>query len=228
MNDNNSNFAVAIDGPGGAGKSTAAKGAAKKLGMVYIDTGAMYRAVALYSIKEGANTNDINAISRLLPEIDIEIIISDAGQRVLLNGADVTEELRTQEIAEGASVVSQYMPIREKLTAMQRQIADKNRVIMDGRDIGSVVLPNAQVKIFMDASFDVRVDRRIKELLLKGQQCDRETIKNEMATRDARDASRDAAPMIQASDAVYLDTSLMSEDEAVESVLKIINQKIYN
>jgi cytidylate kinase len=227
MSENACRFtAVAIDGPSGAGKSTAAKRAAKELGYIYIDTGAMYRSVALYCDRNGIDAGDPEAVKRSLPGIEIKIKNDESGGRILLNGEDVTGLIRTQEIAEKTSVVSTYAHVREKMTALQREIASRGNVVMDGRDIGSRVLPDARVKIYLDASLDARVKRRIRELEQKGLPADADTIRREIEIRDDRDTNRINSPLVQAPGSIYIDTSEMSEEEAVRRVISIIKEKI--
>jgi cytidylate kinase len=219
-------FAVAIDGPGGAGKSSIAKEIAKRLRMVYIDTGAMYRAVGLYNIRQGNDVCDAEAVSASLSQIDIKIIYENGEQRLLLNGEDVTEALRTQQAAESASMVAPYTPVREYLLGLQRDLAKTGHVVMDGRDIGSHVLPQAQVKIYLDANLEERVRRRICELNEKGITHDPDAVKQEIKDRDERDIRRENAPLTRAEDAVYMDTSGISFDEAVDRIIKIIRANL--
>ncbi|MDR1665256.1 MAG: (d)CMP kinase [Clostridiales bacterium] len=215
-------FAVAIDGPGGAGKSTVAKRIAQMFHLAHIDTGAMYRAIALYYVRRGLNIKDEAAVEKCLADIEIEISPSEGGQQLFLNGEDVTQALRTQEIAEGSSVVAVYAQVREKLTALQRAIAENGRVVMDGRDIGSQVLPWAQVKIYLDASIEARVKRRVSELQLSNKPCDPADVRREIEERDYRDTHRKISPLTRADGAVYLDTSEMDEEEVIGKVAEII------
>lgn len=215
-------FAVAIDGPSGAGKSTVAKQAAIALGLAYVDTGAMYRAIALYNIQRGTDVKDRPAVERSLRQIDISVRPSENGQRLLLNGEDVTEALRTQPIAEGSSVVAAYEAVRHKLLTLQRTLALTGRVVMDGRDIGSQVLPWAQVKIYLDASLEARIERRVRELTEKGLTPDPAVVRQEIEIRDDRDLHRAFSPLTRAADAVYIDSSDLSLEDTVEKVTALI------
>ena len=177
-------FNIAIDGPAGAGKSTIARRAAGQLGFVYVDTGAMYRAMALYFLRKGINPADEEAVSRTCSEAEVSIRYQDGAQQVLLNGEDVSGQIRTEEVGKTASVVSAYTPVREKLTELQKELAARENVIMDGRDIGTCVLPQAPAKIYLTASVEVRALRRFRELTEKGEACDLEEIKKDIANRD--------------------------------------------
>ncbi len=219
-------FKIAIDGPSGAGKSTIAKRVAKELGFVYIDTGAMYRASALACLRKDINIkeNPQKAIE-IVNNISIDIEYIDGTQRIFLNGEDVSDKIRTPEISMGASDVSAILAVREKLVAFQRKLAGTKNVIMDGRDIGTHVLPDAEVKIFLTASSDVRAKRRHKELLEKGIDTDFSQVLEDIKNRDLQDSTRAASPLKQADDAVLLDTSELSFEESVQAVLKLINNK---
>jgi cytidylate kinase len=219
-------FAVAIDGPGGAGKSTVAKAAAAALGMTYIDTGAMYRAVALYCLQKMIGLNDQAAVEGSLELADIRFMRTSEGQRLYLNNEDVTEALRMPEVSEGASLVAQYEGVRKKLSAMQREIALMGRVVMDGRDICAYVLPWAQVKIYLDADLETRASRRIKELREKGQTCDMETVRRELAARDERDASRAFAPLAITKDALYIDAGHLTPEEVTTRIVEAAKEHI--
>lgn len=224
-NENREYISVAIDGPAGAGKSSVSKAAAKKLGFVYIDTGAMYRSVALYAAENGINADyDRERLIRELDNINIEIRYFDDAQHVFLNGRDVSAEIRGSEISAGASAVAVIPEVRKKLVALQQEMAKRHSVIMDGRDICAYVLPNAQVKIFLTASVDSRAERRYKEMAEKGVECDFETLKREIELRDKNDSERAEAPLRQAEDAVLLDTTELSFDESVEAVLKLVGE----
>ena len=216
-------ISVAIDGPAGAGKSSVSREAAKKLGFVYIDTGAMYRAVALYAIRKGI-IDDSAAIIGALDDIVITIKYFDDGQHVFLCGEDVSGEIRTNEVSAGASAVAVIPEVRKKLVALQQEMARTENVIMDGRDICSYVLPNAQVKIFLTASSEERAKRRWLEMKEKGVECDPEQLKADIEARDKNDSSRAAAPLRQAPDAHLLDTSDMSFEESVEAVLRLVEE----
>ena len=211
-------FNIAVDGPAGAGKSTIAKLVAKELGFVYVDTGAMYRAMALYFLRKGVDPKEAEEIGRSCPEVDVTIRYQEGVQQVLLNGEDVSGLIRTEEVGNMASAVSGYMPVREKLVELQKQLAAKENVIMDGRDIGTCVLPEADVKIFLTASVETRALRRYKELEEKGVSCDLEEIKKDIKERDERDCTRKIAPLRQAEDAVLIDSSDMTIEEVVKAI----------
>ncbi len=217
--------AVAVDGPAGAGKSTVSKAAAQDLGFVYIDTGAMYRSVALYAIRNGIDCKSEKLIEKL-DDIKLEIKHFDGGQHIFLNGEDVSEKIRTDEVSLGASNVAVIPEVRKKLVEMQREMAKSNNVIMDGRDICSYVLPNAQVKIFLTASVEARAERRYKEMCEKGISCDFETIKKDIEYRDKNDSERKTAPLRQAPDAVRVDTSDMTFEEAVEKIKELVSKAV--
>ena len=218
-------FNIAIDGPAGAGKSTIARRAAGQLGFVYVDTGAMYRAMALYFLRKGINPTDEEAVSRTCSEAEVSIRYQDGAQQVLLNGEDVSGRIRTEEVGKTASVVSAYMPVREKLTELQKELAARENVIMDGRDIGTCVLPQAPAKIYLTASVEVRALRRFRELTEKGEACDLEEIKEDIADRDWKDMHREHAPLKQAEDAVVVDSSQMTIDQVVEAILAVAKEK---
>lgn len=219
------NVSVAIDGPVGAGKSTIARAAAEKLGYIYCDTGALYRAVALYCVRSGADLKSHSEIVSLLPKIKAEIRLTDGIQRVFLNGEDVTDLIRTPEVSMAASAVSSISEVRAALLDIQRNIAKNNSVIMDGRDIGTVVLPNANVKIFLTATAEIRAKRRYDELRAKGEGVAFEDVLNDLNKRDYNDMHRDIAPLKQAEDAVLADTSGMDFDQSVQLVCDIIAKK---
>lgn len=217
---------IAIDGPSGAGKSTLAKTIAKKLGIIYIDTGALYRTVGLWVCRKGISSDDKEGIIASLEGIKVELgFDSEGAQRVFLCGEDVSSLIRTPEIAKYASSVSAIPEVRALLFGMQRDIAEKNSVVMDGRDIGTVILPDADVKIFLSASDRARAERRCKELLEKGEVCSVEEILAAMKERDTRDSTREIAPAIAAEDAIPLDNSTLTFDETVEEALRIIKSK---
>ena len=219
---------VAIDGPVGAGKSTIARTAAKRLGFVYCDTGALYRAVGLYCLRNGTDMGDSSAIAARLPEITVEIRLVDGVQRVFLNGSDVSEEIRLPEVSMAASTVSAVPEVRAALLDLQRGIAEKNNVIMDGRDIGTVVLPNADVKIFLTAKPEIRAKRRFDELVSKGMDVVFEDVLEDLQKRDYNDSHRAAAPLKQAEDAVLADTSELDFEQSVELVCGIIQNQNSN
>jgi len=217
-------FAVAIDGPVGVGKSTTARMVAVKLGMTYIDTGAMYRTVALYLLERGINLYAAQ-VETYLDDIDIDLRYENGLQHVYLNNRDVTTDIRTQAVSEGASVVAAHKSVREKLVAQQKQLAATGRVVMDGRDIGSHVLPWAQVKIYLDADLDIRAKRRALDLEANGQPADFEEIRRETIVRDERDINRVNSPLIRTPDAVNIDTGLMTRDEVVATIVNIVNKR---
>jgi len=208
-------FRIAIDGPSGAGKSTVAKAIAKRLGFIQVDTGAMYRSVGLYIYRIGADPTDADAVVPQLKNINIDLGFSDEGQRIYLNGEDVSEKIRQNEISAYASKVSAIPAVREFLLGMQRKVASEHNVVMDGRDIGTVILPDAELKIFQTASVRERAKRRYDELIAKGQSVDMEQIRKEIEERDYNDSHRAAAPLIPADDAVIIDNSNITIEENV-------------
>ena len=212
---------IAIDGPGGAGKSTVAKAVAAKMGIVYVDTGALYRTVGYYVRQQNIAPDDKQAVSACLPDIAVEIKYVDGHQHVFLNGEDLGDKIRTPEMSMYASAVSAIPEVRAFLLDTQRDIAAKNSVIMDGRDIGTVILPNADVKIFLTASEECRALRRYKELLARGQTVSYEDVLAEMNQRDKQDSTRDVAPTAAAEDAVLLDNSEMTFEQTVEAVIEL-------
>lgn len=218
-------FSIAIDGPAGAGKSTIAKNVSKELGVIYVDTGAMYRAMALYLIREGVSAEDSEGISAKCASADISIDFVDGMQQVILNGENVSGLIRTEEVSAMASKSSVNGDVREKLVELQRKLASEKSVVMDGRDIGSVVLPNAEVKIYLTASSAVRAKRRYDELIAKGEQCDLAQIEADIIERDHRDMTREISPLKQADDAVLVDTSDMNIEEVTKALLDIVEEK---
>ena len=218
-------FNVAVDGPAGAGKSTVAKAAAKAAELVYVDTGAMYRAIGLYLLEKGADIRDEEAVKKLLPEISVSIVYEEGVQKVLLNGNDVSGRIRTQEVGEAASVTSAYGAVREKLLHLQRELAASSDVIMDGRDIGTNILPDADLKVYLTAAVSVRAKRRYTELVEKGEEADLSEIEKEIEERDERDMHRGIAPLKKAPEAVLLDTSDMNIDQAVKALLVLIFER---
>ncbi len=218
-------FNIAIDGPAGAGKSTIAKAAAKKLGFIYVDTGAMYRAMAVYFLDRGIGSQEEEKIREACNSAEITIRHEDGRQQVFLNGENVSGRIRTQEVGELASRISVYLPVREKLVKLQQQLAKTSQVIMDGRDIGTCVLPDAQAKIYLTASTRVRAERRLKELLEKGLECSLEEIEEEIKERDYRDMHREQSPLRQAEDAVLLDTSQMDPEQVTERIIAIAKER---
>lgn len=219
-------FNVAIDGPAGAGKSTIAKRVAKQLGFVYVDTGAMYRAMALYLLNSNVNKEDGEAIGTKCQEADISIRYENGEQVVLLNGENVNGFIRTEEVGNMASVSSANPLLRKKLVELQKKLASEADVIMDGRDIGTCVLPNADVKIYLTASSKVRAMRRFKELEAKGVACDLDQIEADIVERDHRDMTREHSPLKQAEDAILVDSSDLSIDEVVEKICALAQEKM--
>ncbi len=221
--ESNKNIAVAIDGPAGAGKSTIAKLISKKLKIVYLDTGAMYRAVALKAIRQNIDTSDGKKLSQLVKDINIKVEYIDEEQRIYLDGEDVSDFIRTPEVSLGASNVAVIPEVRIKMVELQRKIASKCSVVMDGRDIGTYVLPNATLKIFLNASIEERAKRRYNEQLSKGiKDISFEEVKKDIIYRDKNDSSRAFAPLAKAQDAIELDTTIMSIDEVVKKILEQI------
>ena len=218
-------FNVAIDGPAGAGKSTIAKAAAKELGFIYVDTGALYRAIAYNAVTKGV-IDDTQKIIDMLTDTNVELKYVDGGQAVYLNGDDVSAYIRTPEISMGASKVSAIPQVREFLLNLQRDIAQKNNVIMDGRDIATVVLPNADVKIFLFASPECRAQRRYKELMEKGEDVTLEDVLADVNQRDYQDSHRDIAPLKPSEDSVMADTSKLTLEESIQLIIDIIKERI--
>ena len=217
---------IAIDGPAGAGKSSIAKALSKRLGYIYIDTGAMYRAVALFFLENDVKEGTDSRIESLLEKLEISIKYEDGAQKVILNGEDVTGKLRLEEIGKMASKFSAIGSVREKLVALQRKLAQKENVVMDGRDIGTVVLPNADLKIYLSASSKVRAKRRYLELLEKGHtDLDINEIEDEIIKRDEADMNREISPLKQADDAYYLDSSDMTLEEVVSKILSMVKEE---
>jgi len=213
---------IAIDGPAGAGKSTIAKKIAKKLGYIYVDTGAMYRAMALFFLRLGTDPSDSETISNKCGDVSISIDYVDGEQVVLLNGENVNGLIRTEEVGNMASSTSVNGDVRRKLVELQQELAASKDVVMDGRDIGTVVLPKAEVKVFLTASSKVRAERRYKELLAKGVSADIVKIEEDIIERDERDMNREISPLKQADDASFLDSSYMTIDEVVETIISLI------
>lgn len=216
---------IAIDGPAGAGKSTIAKGLAGRLGFVYVDTGAMYRTLALYFVEQGIALDDETAINAALPDITVGLAYQDGTQHIFLNGRDVSGEIRREEIGNAASATSGFPEVRKKLLSLQRDLAAENDCIMDGRDIGSFVLPNAQVKIYLTASVETRAKRRYDELVAKGESPELSAIEADIAKRDEQDMNRTVSPLVQAEDAVYLDSSALSIEEVMAEIERIARDK---
>lgn len=216
---------IAIDGPAGAGKSSIAKRVAKEMSFVYVDTGAMFRTMAYYFLQNGIDTADEALVAANCDKIEIRIEYKNDEQHIFLNGEDVSAEIRKEEVGKHASVVAKYGVVREKLLQLQRNMAATSDVIMDGRDIGTVVLPDAEVKIFLTASSRVRAERRHKELVEKGEVCNLDDIEKDIIARDEQDMNREIAPLKQAEDAVLVDSSYMTIDEVVNTIIKIAKEK---
>lgn len=219
---------IAIDGPSGAGKSTLAKAVAKELGIIYVDTGAMYRAVGLYAAQHDIAPDDENTISAHFPNIKIELKWEQGSQRIFLCGADVSDSIRTPKASMYASAVSALPAVRTFLLDTQRSLARENSVIMDGRDIGTVILPDADVKIFMVTDPDVRAERRYKELIEKGMDVTLQQVKDDMQKRDTNDSTRKTAPCVPADDAIMFDNTNIGIEESVVKVIEIVKEKIGN
>ena len=220
-------YSIAIDGPAGAGKSTIAKALAKELGYHYVDTGAIYRTVAYFLDLLGVSPKDVDGVERYIDELTVGIEYDETGkQHMIMNGMDVTDEIRTQDISQKASLVSAHAVVRNMLLDMQRDVARKHNVIMDGRDIGTVVLPKATVKIFLTATAEVRAKRRTDELIAKGQKADFAQTLKDIQQRDYQDTHRPIAPLKQAKDAVLLDTSELDIDGVLAQMKKIVTEKI--
>lgn len=219
-------FTVAIDGPSGAGKSTLAKAVAQKMGALYLDTGAMYRAVGLAALERGTDMADQDQVAGLLESLQVDVRYQDGGQRVYLNGQDVSEAIRQPRVSSAASQVSAVPAVREKLVAMQRQIAQGKSVVMDGRDIGTKVLPDATLKIYLAADLEERAHRRHRELQDKGLPDSYEQVRRALEKRDHDDSCRAASPLCQAADAVALDCTRLSQEQTVERVLDLLRQRL--
>ena len=217
---------VAIDGPAGAGKSTIAKRVSKELGFIYVDTGALYRAVGLNSLKLGKNTRSEEEVIPTLEGLQVSLRFVDGEQRVFLGDEDVSTAIRQNEVSMAASNVSAIPKVREFLFELQRSIARENNCLMDGRDIGTVVLPHAQIKIYLTASAEARADRRYKELIEKGQQVDYDEILKEIELRDYQDTHREIAPLKKADDAILVDTTNLNLEESIEYILNVIKERL--
>lgn len=221
-------IAIAIDGPAGAGKSTIARQAAKTLGFIYVDTGALYRAIGLYMLKSGVDPSARGAVCTELPKVTVSLAYQDGEQKVLLCGRDVTPEIRSEEVSRAASAVSAMPEVRHSLFSMQRDIAEKQNVVMDGRDIGTVVLPHAQIKIFLTASQEERARRRYTELLQKGRKAEYADVLKEIEQRDYRDSHREVAPLVPAEDSIRIDTTEMTLEQSVRRVVGTIRAGLKN
>lgn len=215
---------IAIDGPAGAGKSTVAKAVAKRLGIIYLDTGAMYRTAALYALTTGTDPNDADRVKQILPDISVDVVLDDSMQRMLLNGKDVTDRIRTPELSKAASDISRVPEVRIKLVELQRKIAAQNSVVMDGRDIGTFVLPDAKYKFFLTASPQERARRRYLELKDKGLAQSQAEILKDIQQRDTQDSTREFAPLAQAADAVLVDSTALDAEQVAEYILGFIKE----
>lgn len=218
-------FSIAIDGPAGAGKSTIARKAAKNLSFIYVDTGAMYRAMGLYFLRQGISPEDSEKIEEVCEQIQVSITYENGEQQVLLNGENVSKEIRREEVGNMASKTSANSKVREKLVALQRELAEKENVVMDGRDIGTQVLPHATVKIYLTASSRERAKRRYLELKEKGMEADLDEIEADIKERDHRDMTREISPLRQAEDAVLIDASFMNIEQVTQAVLQAFEEK---
>ncbi len=216
---------IAIDGPSGTGKSTVAKELSKELEMIYVDTGAMYRSIGYRLFQMGIDLDNEMSVCENMQNISLEIKYIDGAQNIFVDGENVTDLIRTQQVSEFASKIAVYKDVRKRLVKMQQEISEKTPVIMDGRDIGTMVLPDAKFKFYLDAKPEVRTDRRINELSQKGIEADYNTVLMEIIERDERDKSREESPLVQADDAIYVDTSDFSKDEVVSFIKKIIEGK---
>lgn len=219
-------YSIAIDGPAGSGKSSVSKQIAKILNIVYIDTGAMYRTIGLYCLKNHINLSNGEEIKKSLQNIDMKIALSEGKQTIYLNGEDVTETIRTQQVGKAASDVAIVYAVREKLVQIQRELSKGHSVIMDGRDIGTNVLPHATIKIYLNASVEQRTIRRCHELMLLGKEYDKKRIEYEIIQRDENDKNRKYNPLKKAEDAIEIDSSNMDIEQTVQTILNIIKQKI--
>ncbi len=220
----NNIFAIAIDGPASSGKSTIAKSISKKLGILYVDTGAMYRAVALFCIRKGISTTDEDAVNSVLDEIDMDIETIDGIQHIILKGEDVSDKIRTQEVGQGASDVAVFFNVRERLVEIQRNIAKEESVVMDGRDIGTNVLKDAQYKIYLTASLEERASRRYAEYVAAGENFTLEEVKAQLAIRDKNDMEREHNPLTKAEGALEIDSTNMSIEEVENAILDYVQK----
>ncbi len=219
-------YNIAIDGPAGAGKSTIAKKIAKELGFIYVDTGAMYRAMAVYCLDNRVDVNNEKETGEALAPVDVKLEYDDGVLQIILNGNNITGRLRTEEAGNTASVIAVYPAVRAKLLDLQRKIAADNNAVMDGRDIGSFVLPDATLKIYLTASVEKRAQRRYAELTEKGVDADLKAIKEDIADRDYRDMNRAVSPLVKAEDAVLVDSSEMSIEEVASAIMDLFSEKI--
>jgi cytidylate kinase len=217
---------IAIDGPAAAGKSTVAKLVARKLSYLYIDTGAMYRALTYKALKSGADLENEQELAKILNHTNIELVQENAKQRVLLDGLDVSDEIRSHEVTKHVSTVSKHPLVRKEMVERQRELAQKGGIVMDGRDIGTHVLPNAEVKIFLVATVEERAKRRHKENLAKGFESDLVQLMKDIALRDKMDSEREASPLKKADDAIELDTTSMSIEDVVDNIMKLVKERV--
>lgn len=219
-------ISIAIDGPSGAGKSSLAKALAKDLGYVYVDTGAMYRSIGLYAVRAGVDPHDADAVAALLPKIRLDIRLLDGAQHIYLNGEDVSGAIRAENIGMAASAAAAHPAVRTFLLDTQRGLAASQNILMDGRDIGTVVFPHAQLKIFLTASVEERARRRYKEMVEKGQQVELAQLQEDIAARDKQDSERAISPLCQAEDALLLDTSDMSIAQVTDKILQLVQERV--
>ena len=221
-------FAIAVDGPAGSGKSTVAKAVARKLGIIYVDTGAMYRTVALHCKQKGVAWEQEAEVVSALDSLKMKIVPEEGSQKIFLNDVDVTTDVRAAEIGKGASAVAAYPKVRERMVELQQEMAKEHAVIMDGRDIGTVVLPHAEVKIYLDAGVEERARRRVGELEAKGETADFEEIKKMIIQRDYNDMNREHSPLKRADDAISLDSTSMTAEEVEQAILDIVAERVKN
>lgn len=219
-------FVVAIDGPAGTGKGTVAKIVGEKLDLVNIDTGAMYRSVTLKALREGVSPTDIEKIDNILKDIDIQLKQNNGVKQILLDGEDVTKDIRTPKVDDNVAKFSAIASVREKMTDLQREMGKTQNIIMEGRDIGTTVFPNADIKIYLDATFEERANRRYKQNIEKQIQCTYDEVLQSIIERHKLETQRELSPLKQAEDAIYIDTTNMTIDEVVENVIRIINKKL--
>lgn len=225
MQNEQKHYSIAIDGPAGAGKSTIAKLVAKELQFIYVDTGAMYRAMGLLTLKEGIDAEDEEAIGASCKKAEVSLKYQEGRQQIYLNGENVTDSIRTEEAGKMASAVAKFKAVRKKMVDIQKKIADSDHIIMDGRDIGTVVLPFADLKVYLTAEVGVRAERRFKELTEKGIYCNIEEIEKDIIARDYQDMNREVSPLRQADDAVLLDCSYLSIEEVADAIIKLFREK---
>lgn len=217
---------IAIDGPAAAGKSTVAKRVAEKLSYIYVDTGAMYRALTWKALHEGVSLEDEEKLEQLLKDNELKLVQSEEGQRVIMGGRDVSEDIRSNEVTNQVSIVAKHQRVREEMVKRQQELVKEQGVVMDGRDIGTHVLPDAEVKVFMIASVEERAERRYKENVAKGFEADLEQLKEEIRRRDEIDSNRKASPLVKADDAIELDTTALSIDQVVDKIIEIVKMTV--